>query len=375
MIRPGSNGLRIRDAQLLPSPAALAAELPLDEGRADFVTRSRRAVEEIVLGRDDRLLVVVGPCSIHDPAAALEYGAGLREFAARHAAELCVVMRVYVEKPRTVVGWKGLIHDPALDGSFQIDHGLRLARRLLLELAGLGLPTATEFLDPALAPYHAGLVTWGAIGARTVESQIHRALASGLAMPVGIKNRTDGEVRVAIDALVSARHPHWFASLTPEGAPAMLGSAGNEACHLVLRGGAHAPNYSAADVRAAAGLLRAAGLPARLMIDCSHGNSGRDPERQPAVAADIAAQVASGQRAICGVMLESNLAAGAQDFRTRPLAHGRSVTDSCLAWKKTLPVLTQLAAAVRMRRSRTGHRPQSPLDTLDSAQPALLVTR
>ena len=374
LIRPPVEDLRIRGTQPLLSPAALAAELPLDDADAGFIARSRHAVEEIILGHDDRLLVVVGPCSIHDTAAAIDYAGHLREAAARHASELCVVMRAYLEKPRTIVGWKGLINDPGLDGSFEVGLGLRLARRLLLDLAGLRVPAATEFLDTTLGQYFAELVTWGAIGARTVESQVHRALASGLSMPVGFKNRTDGDVQVAVDALLSARHPHWFASVTKEGAPAMFGTEGNDCGHLVLRGGMRGPNYASTDVRAAAGLLRAAGLPPRLMVDCSHGNSGRDPARQLVVAADIAAQVAAGQQAICGVMLESNLLDGAQSHSTAPLVYGRSVTDPCLAWKKTLPVLAQLASAVRARRSRT-RRPRPSLDPSDSAPLALLVTR
>ena len=360
-------GLRIRDTQFLLCPMALAAELPLDDSGADFVTQSRRAAEEIILGRDDRLLVVVGPCSIHDPAAALDYAKGLREAAGRHASELCVIMRVFVEKPRTTVGWKGLIDDPGLDGSYQISQGLRLARRLLLDIAKLRLPAATEFLDPILGQYHADLVTWGAIGARTVESQVHRALASGLSMPVGFKNRTDGDVQVAVDALLSARHPHWFASVTRDGAPAMLGTTGNDRSHLVLRGGTRGPNYTSDHVQATAELLRTAGLPTRLMVDCSHGNSGRDPDRQPLVATDVASQVAAGQHAICGVMLESNLVDGTQNYRTRPLAYGRSVTDACLAWAKTIPVLERLAAAVRSRRSRTKHLSRPATKSSDSA--------
>ena len=355
MTHLANEDLRISGTLPLLSPAALAAESPLDEANTEFIARSRHAMEDVFLGRDDRLLAVVGPCSIHDPAAALEYADHLGEAAARYAADLCVVMRVHVEKPRTIVGWKGLINDPGLDGSYQINHGLRLARKLMADLARLRLPLATEFLDTMLGQYYAELVTWGVIGARTVESQVHRALASGLSMPVGFKNRTDGDLRVAIDALLSARHAHWFASLTRDGTPAMLGTSGNDRCQLVLRGGTRGPNYNSASIQAAVELLLAAGLPPRLVVDCSHGNSGRDPERQPAVAADLAAQIAAGQRAICGVMLESNLIGGNQDYRARPLAYGRSVTDPCLAWDKTLPVLAQLAAAVQRRRLRAGH--------------------
>ena len=375
MTDPTNEDLRISGTLPLFSPAALAAELPVDKASVEFVARSRHAVEDIVLDRDDRLLTVVGPCSIHDPAAALEYAEHLREAAVRFAADLCVVMRVHVEKPRTVVGWKGLINDPGLDGSFQITHGLRLARKLMIDLARLRLPAATEFLDTMLGQYYSELVTWGVIGARTVESQVHRALASGLSMPVGFKNRTDGDVRVAVEAMVSARHPHWFASLTRDGTPAMLGTSGNDRCQLVLRGGTRGPNFSSAQVQAAIGLLQAAGLPSRLIVDCSHGNSGKNAERQPVVAADLAAQIAAGQRAICGVMLESNLVDGAQDYRNRPLAYGRSVTDSCLAWEKTLPVLAQLAAAVQKRRLRAGQPVHQSHNLANSQPPGLGVSR
>jgi len=350
MSRLPVDDLRIRAIRPLVSPAALAAELPLDDAGADFVAQSRRAVEDIILGRDDRLLVVVGPCSIHDPAAAHEYGQRLSGLAARAAADLFVVMRVYFEKPRTVVGWKGLINDPDLDDSFQISKGLRLARKLMVDLSALQVPVGTEFLDTTLGQYYADLVSWAGIGARTVESQVHRELASGLSMAVGFKNRTDGDIQTAVDAIRAARHPHWFPSLTKDGAPAVLGTAGNECGHLVLRGGPGRPNFLAADVRAAAELLRAAELPARLLVDCSHGNSGKDPSRQPAVAAVLAAQVSAGDRTICGVMIESNLTAGSQDYRARPLVYGRSVTDPCLSLDDTAPVLTALAAAVRSRR-------------------------
>jgi 3-deoxy-7-phosphoheptulonate synthase len=352
MSRLPTSDLRIRAARPLIFPAALAGELPLDDAGAVFVAQSRRTVEDIILGRDDRLLAVVGPCSIHDPAAASEYAERLHELAARHAAELFVVMRVYFEKPRTIVGWKGLINDPDLDGSFRINQGLRLARKLMIDLTALRLPVATEFLDTTLGQYYAELVTWGGIGARTVESQVHRELASGLSMPVGFKNRTDGDVQVAVDAICTAQHPHWFPSLTKDGAPAVLGTAGNDRCHLVLRGGTLGPNYTAEHVRAAGELLRAASLPPFLMVDCSHANSGKDAERQPAVAAEIAAQIAAGERAICGVMFESNLLGGSQDYRTRPLVYGQSITDPCLSFEKTIPVLAKLAEAVRARRAR-----------------------
>ncbi len=343
--------LRIRATKPLLAPVALEAELPLSDAGAAHVAHARREVAAIITGVDDRLLVVVGPCSIHDPEAAVEYAGRLCEAAALHARDLLVAMRVYFEKPRTVVGWKGLINDPLLDGSFQIGTGLRLARQVMRDVVGLGLPVATEFLDTTLGQYYADLVAWGAIGARTVESQVHRELASGLSMPVGFKNRTDGDVQVAIDAIRSARHPHWFPSLTREGAPAVMGTTGNDHTHLVLRGGTSGPNFSVTQVRAAAELLRKNQLPPHVMIDCSHANSGKDPARQPAVAAEVAAQIAAGDRVIAAVMIESNLLGGAQDYAARPLVRGRSVTDACLAWEETLPVLATLAAAVQRRRT------------------------
>jgi 3-deoxy-7-phosphoheptulonate synthase len=344
-----TSDLRIRSTKPLAPPAALAAALPLDGPGADFVAGARREIAAILAGADSRLLVVVGPCSIHDPAAALEYARLLRVAAARHRGELLVVMRVYFEKPRTTVGWKGLINDPGLDGTYDIDRGLRLARGLMADITGLRLPVGTEFLDTILGQYFADLVSWGAIGARTVESQVHRELASGLSMPVGFKNRSDGNVLVAVDAMVSARRPHWFPSLSRDGTPAILGTSGNDQTHVVLRGGTGGANFSASHVAGAVALLRRAGLPPHLMVDCSHANSGKDPERQQEVAADIAARVAGGDRAICAVMIESNLVGGSQDYRTRPLVHGRSVTDGCLSWEKTEPVLAELAAAARIR--------------------------
>jgi 3-deoxy-7-phosphoheptulonate synthase len=350
-MHPSTSDLRIRSQKPLIAPAVLEDELPLSDAGATLVAQTRQDVARIVTGAEDRLLVVVGPCSIHDPDAALEYAGRLREIAKLYADELLIVMRVYFEKPRTVVGWKGLINDPFLDGSFQINRGLRLARKLMLSVVELGVPVGTEFLDTTLGQYYADLVSWGAIGARTVESQVHRELASGLSMPVGFKNRTDGDVQVAIDAIRSARHPHWFPSLTREGAPAVMGTAGNEHTHLVLRGGTRGPNFQPEQVQAAAELLRKNNLPAHVMIDCSHANSGKDPSRQPLVAADLAARVAKGDRVIVAMMFESNLLGGAQDYQTRPLVHGRSITDACLAWEQTPPVLAQLADAVRQRRN------------------------
>ena len=286
------------------------------------------------------------------PAAALDYAGLLREAASRHAADLLVVMRAYYEKPRTVVGWRGLINDPDLDNTYEVNRGLRLARKLMVDLTALGVPVGTEFLDTTIGQYYADLVCWGAIGARTVESQVHRELASGLSMPVGFKNRTDGDLKVAVNAICSARLPHWFPSITRLGEPAVLGSSGNDQTHLVLRGGSLGPNYSEKHVGAAVALLVENGLPPHLMVDCSHANSGKDPERQPAVAADVSAQIARGGRAIAAVMIEGNLVGGTQDYRARPLVYGRSVTDGCLSWERTLPVLGRLAEAVRERRKR-----------------------
>jgi len=351
MHRP-TQDLRICATKPLLAPAVIEAELPLDDARAEFVAQSRAAIGAILSGADDRLFAVVGPCSIHDPDSALEYARLLRAAAERHAGELLIAMRVYFEKPRTVAGWKGLINDPGLDGTYRINDGLRLARKLMLDITALGLGVGTEFLDTTFGQYYADLVSWGAIGARTVESQIHRQLASGLSMPVGFKNRTDGDVQVAVDAINSARHPHWFPTVTREGAPAIMETRGNDQTHLVLRGGARGPNYSAKDVRAAAALLQANGLPRGLMVDCSHANSGKDAERQPAVASDLAAQIASGEKAVAAVMIESNLVGGTQDFGARPLVPGRSVTDSCLSWEKTLPVLNEFAESVRARRKQ-----------------------
>jgi 3-deoxy-7-phosphoheptulonate synthase len=350
MFQPTAD-LRIRSIKPLVPPAVLEAELPLDDAGAEAIATARRTIAAILSGTDDRLLVVAGPCSIHDPAAALDYGRKLRAAAQGYAGELVIVMRVYFEKPRTVVGWKGLINDPERDGSYEINRGLRLARQLMVGVTALGLPIATEFLDTTLGQYYADLVSWGGIGARTVESQVHRELASGLSMPVGFKNRTDGDVQVAINAIQSARQSHWFPSLTREGVPAIMGTSGNEHAHLVLRGGSRGPNFGAKDVAAATALLRKNGLPPHLMIDCSHANSGKDPERQPAVAADLAAQIAAGERAIAAVMIESNLLGGTQDYRATPLVYGRSVTDACLAWEQTTPVLETLATAVRQRRT------------------------
>lgn len=350
---PDTSDIRIRSVRPLISPAILEDELPLGSDGATTIKAARRAVADIVLGSSDRLLAVVGPCSVHDPQAALAYAHQLQPVAAALAKDLLVVMRVYFEKPRTVVGWKGLINDPALDGSFQINRGLRLARKLMLDITEVGLPIATEFLDTTLGQYYADLVSWGAIGARTTESQIHRELASGLSMPVGFKNRTDGDIQVAVDAIMSAQYPHSFPSLTHEGAPAVLTTTGNEHGHLVLRGGSRSgPNFQAAHIQEALALLKKAGAPPAVLVDCSHANSGKRFDQQPAVAHDVALQIAAGQHGIVGVMLESHLVAGSQVVVPgKPLVYGQSITDACLAFEDVVPVLEDLAQAVRNRRA------------------------
>jgi 3-deoxy-7-phosphoheptulonate synthase len=347
--------VRVESYRPLLPPAILLEELPLDDDGATTVARGREQVARILKGQDDRLLVVVGPCSIHDPRAALEYGERLKAMADEVAGELCIVMRVYFEKPRTTVGWKGLINDPRLDGSFVINEGLRLARRLLLDLAALGLPAGCEFLDPISPQFTSDLVSWGAIGARTTESQVHRELASGLSMPVGFKNGTDGGVQIAIDAVRSSAQPHRFLGVTEQGLCAIVATRGNPDCHVILRGGQSGPNYDAASVQGVAEALRAAGLPPRLMIDTSHGNSDKDYRRQPAVARDIAKRIAGGDTAVFGVMMESFLVDGRQDLGDPPaLRYGQSVTDACMGWEMTVPVLEELAQAVRTRRGGTG---------------------
>jgi 3-deoxy-7-phosphoheptulonate synthase len=346
-----TDDLRIQQLKPLLPPAILLEELPVTESVSTLVSHTREQVADVIHGRDDRIFVVVGPCSIHDPEAGLDYAGRLAALADQLPGELVVAMRVYFEKPRTIVGWKGLINDPHLDGSFAINEGLRLARRLLLSVAGLGLPAATEFLDPITPQFLADLVAWGAIGARTSESQVHRELASGLSMPVGFKNATDGAVQVAVDAIRSAAHPHQFLSVTKQGVAAIVATRGNPDCHVILRGGASGPNYAAAHVARVAADLEQARLPPRLMVDCSHANSGKDAGRQPAVLGDVAAQIAGGSTAICGVMLESFLVEGCQSVRPGvPLVYGQSITDACMDWDTTAPLLGDLAAAVRERR-------------------------
>ena len=348
-----TDDLRIAALRPLLPPAILMEELPITEAASNTVAGTRKQMEAILRGEDDRLVAVVGPCSIHDPAAALEYGRLLAEKAGQWTADLCVVMRVYFEKPRTTVGWKGLINDPHLDDSFAINVGLRTARKLLLDLANQGLPVGSEFLDTIMPQFIADLISWGAIGARTTESQVHRELASGLSMPVGFKNGTDGGVQIAIDAIRAAQHPHHFLSVTKEGISAIVSTSGNHSCHLILRGGDHLTNYDAASVAADSDRLRQAGLPQRLMVDCSHGNSAKDHTRQPHVAREVAAQVAAGSRDICGIMLESHLVEGNQKHEPgKSLVYGQSITDACISWQTTAPLLDELAAAARQRRER-----------------------
>jgi len=326
-------------------------ELPLGERLSTIVAEAREEATRIVRGADDRLLVVVGPCSIHDPKAALEYAQGLLAARERLRDELCIFMRVYFEKPRTTVGWKGLINDPNLDGSFDINRGLRLARRLLIDIGELGMPAGGEFLDTISPQFYGDLISWGSIGARTTESQVHRELASGLSVPVGFKNGTDGNVQIAIDAIRAARGQHHFLSVTKQGLSAIVTTTGNDACHVILRGSQSGPNYDAETVAALAAALRKVDLPDRVMIDCSHGNSQKDYRRQPLVARDVAEQIAGGSNTLCGVMLESHLVEGRQDLDPdKPLVYGQSVTDACMSWKSTVPVLDELAAAVRARR-------------------------
>ncbi len=347
-----TDDLRIREIRELSTPDAVMREFPRAPAASRTVTRARRAIHDVLAGADDRLVVIVGPCSVHDPAAALDYAARLADLRQRLRGSLEIVMRVYFEKPRTTVGWKGLINDPDLDGSFQIDKGLRTARRLLLEINKLGLPAGCEFLDMTTPQYFADLVAWGAIGARTTESQVHRELASGLSCPVGFKNGTDGNVKIAVDAVKAASQSHHFLAVTKTGRAAIAATAGNGDCHVILRGG-RAPNYDEKSVDAACGVLEASGLAPMVMIDTSHANSSKKPENQPKVVADIARQIGDGDRRIVGVMIESNLVAGRQDLVPgAPLTYGQSITDGCIGWDTTVAVLERLAAAAEERRAR-----------------------
>ena len=346
-----TDDLRIQQINELISPQQLIKDIGISDAAADTVAQARDTIHRVLAGEDDRLVVVVGPCSIHDPVAALEYAAMLKRAADELEKDLFVVMRVYFEKPRTTVGWKGLINDPDLNDSFQISKGLHLARKLLLDLAEMGLPSGTEYLDLISPQYLADLVSWGAIGARTTESQTHRELTSGLSCPVGFKNATDGDIQVAIDAIKSASQPHHFLSVTKQGHSAIFQTTGNEDCHIILRGG-KSPNYDMFSVEDSQAMLAKAGLPARIMIDASHANSRKIPARQVDVATDIATQVARGNNSIFGLMLESNLVEGRQDVVAgQSLTFGQSITDPCISWDSTLPVLHKLAEAVRQRRA------------------------
>jgi len=352
---PNTSDIRIRSVRPLISPAILEDELPLSELGSAAIQRARREVAKVILGQDQRLLAVVGPCSVHDPEAALAYAHKLAPLAARLASDLLVVMRVYFEKPRTVVGWKGLINDPGLDGSFQINRGLRLARKLLLDITEVGLPIATEFLDTTLGQYYADLISWGAIGARTTESQVHRELASGLSAPIGFKNGTDGNIKIATDAIQAAAGAHHFLSVHKNGQVAIVQTKGNKDCHVILRGG-KAPNYDAVSVAAACKELEKSKLPATLMVDCSHANSSKQHEKQVEVARDIAGQIAAGSRSVFGVMVESHLNAGAQKFTpgkddASKLDYGKSITDACLGWDDSVKALQILSDAVQARRA------------------------
>jgi 3-deoxy-7-phosphoheptulonate synthase len=341
---------RIREIMELAPPAHLLRELPASERAATTTFEARQAIHRVLHGADDRLLVVVGPCSIHDYDAAIDYATRLSAQKRELSADLVVVMRVYFEKPRTTVGWKGLINDPHLDDSYRINEGLRLARRILVEVNELDLPAGTEYLDMITPQYFADMIAWGAIGARTTESQVHRELASGLSCPVGFKNGTNGDVRIAVDAIKAASAPHHFLSVTKGGHSAIVHTAGNEDCHIILRGG-KVPNYDAASVESTCRELAGAGLAAKLMIDCSHANSQRRHENQPAVARDVAAQIAGGDDRVFGVMIESHLNPGRQDLVPgQSLQYGVSITDACIGWDTTVELLQMLADAVRMRR-------------------------
>jgi 3-deoxy-7-phosphoheptulonate synthase len=350
-----TDDLRVRALDPLPAPRVLRSELPLGTRRGDLVTTSRREVRDVLRGEDDRLLVIVGPCSVHDPAAALDYAARLAPLARELADDLVVVMRVYFEKPRTTVGWKGLINDPHLDGSHDVHHGLHLAREVLLGVLDAGVPAACEFLEPTSPQYIADAVTWGAIGARNAESQVHRQLASGLSMPIGFKNATDGDVQIAVDGCITAASEHTFFGADAEGRAAAVETTGNPDCHVILRGGRGGPNYGTEDVASALSVARSSGLGGTVetgvVVDASHGNSGKDHVRQAEVVREIAARLAEGESGITGLMMESFIEAGAQ--KPGPLdtlVYGKSVTDKCMDWGTTAELLGVLAEAVRERR-------------------------
>lgn len=349
-----TDDLRITQVRPLLPPAILLEEIPISDRASNVVANTRRAIADVLDGVDPRLVAIVGPCSIHDPQAALDYAEQLRRLAAPYADQLIVVMRTYFEKPRTSVGWKGLINDPDLDESYHINKGLRLARRLLLDVNDLGLPTATEFLDTQIPQHIADLISWAAIGARTTESQVHRELASGLSMPVGFKNSTDGAIQTAVDAVLSARSPHLFPSVTKQGVSAIFQTTGNDTCHVILRGGTRTgPNYDTEHVEDICARLGARGMRAAVMIDCSHGNSQKHHQRQIEVSAAVAEQVAGGSWHIFGVMIESHLVEGRQDYVAGgPSVYGQSITDACISLAQTGPILEQLARAQQARGKR-----------------------
>lgn len=349
-----TDDLRIKEVRPLVPPAILAEEIPVSETASETVALARKEIADSLYGRDPRLVVIVGPCSIHDTTAALEYGKRLATVAKAHRDALIVVMRAYFEKPRTVIGWKGLINDPDLDESYHINKGLRLARQFLLDVSEIGLPAGTEFLDTTIPQHIADLVSWGAIGARTTESQIHREMASGLSMPVGFKNATDGGTQVAIEAVLTARSPHWFPSVTKQGVAAISQTTGNDCCHIILRGGSKTgPNYHEEQVARLSERLEELGLPPRLMVDCSHGNSAKDHHRQYQVAEEVRGQIARGSKAIFGVMLESFLVEGRQEYVPgQEPVFGQSITDSCISFEQTEKLLGDLADASRKRISR-----------------------
>jgi 3-deoxy-7-phosphoheptulonate synthase len=355
MFRPPTDDVRIEGLRPLMPPAILMEEIHPGEEGIGRITEARKQISDIVHGEDDRLVVVVGPCSIHDPQAALDYAKRLKALRDQHADDLFIVMRTYFEKPRTTVGWKGLINDPKLDGSFDINHGLRVARGLLSSLAELDLPAGTEFLDPISPQFVADLVSWGAIGARTTESQVHRELASGLSMPVGFKNGTRGTVKIAVEAVKAARNPHHFLSVTKQGLTAIVATKGNLDCHVILRGGAGKPNYQPEHIAETVDMLKGAGLEGRLMVDCSHANSSKDHEKQAGVAMALGEQIAQGGTGVFGVMLESFLVGGRQDSDPgAELTYGQSITDACMSWDVTVPVIEGLADSVRQRRNAGG---------------------
>jgi len=346
-----TDDLRIRNIDPLMPPVLLEKELPLSESASNLVATTRSQAVEVLCGRDPRVLVVVGPCSIHDPEVAMEYGQRLRSLIPSLSDALCILMRVYFEKPRTTHGWKGLINDPGLDESFEINKGLHAGRKLLLDLANIDIPSGTEFLDTITPQYIADLVAWGAIGARTTESPNHRQLASGLSMPVGFKNGTGGSIQIAVDAIQSARFPHHFLGVTHQGLSAIVATTGNEHTHLILRGSSSGPNYEEDHIARAVALLEKASLPPYLMVDCSHGNSRKDYRQQPNVLNNLAGQIENGNRAIAGIMIESNLVAGSQPLTDKAsLTYGQSITDACIDWDATVDMLGTLADSVRKAR-------------------------